>query len=99
MKRKVGTSIFFVCMLIVMWGLLVTFDAIRLYCSDNYTKPLITIEKITSKDNITFIGLGYNINYKKTLNIISKGNDYVVTEVTELTTTFKVLNLISVWKK
>ena len=48
---------------IVLWVIFVLIDCIRLRNSKYHTRPIINLKQEISKDETTYIGLGYTITY------------------------------------
>ena len=64
MKKTVKALIVTACSIILLYGLFVGVDCVRLYKVGESNKPLITINEARQEDYCKYKGLGYTVTYK-----------------------------------
>ena len=64
MKKFVRLLIIIFSSLLILYGLFVGVDCVRLYKAGESNKPLITIKETRKEDCCKYEGLGYSVTYK-----------------------------------
>lgn len=64
MKKFLKSLLITISSLILLYGVFVGIDCVRLYNVDESEKPLITIKETRTEDSYKYEGLGYTVTYK-----------------------------------
>lgn len=63
MNRIVKDIFIAILIVIILWAIFVIIDCIRLRNSEYHTLPIVNLKQKISKDETTYVGLGYTITY------------------------------------
>ena len=65
MKKFIRTTVIIISSLVLLYGVFVTVDCVRLYNSFESKQPIITTQEPKTEDySIKYTGLGYTITYR-----------------------------------
>lgn len=64
MKKILRVLFIFISFAVLLYGLLVGIDCVRLYKAGESNKPLITTNETRKEDYCKYEGLGYTVTYK-----------------------------------
>ena len=98
MNRILKNILISLLIVIILWGILVIVDCIRLRNSEYYTYPLINLKQDVTKDDVTYTGLGYTIKYIQEKDIqYTPGSDAILTSIGAKGAEFRLFGKILVW--
>lgn len=93
MKKNVKITLIVVASIVLVYGLFVTLDCIRLKNSKIGTKPLIVLSQENSSDKLIYNGLGYKVVYYTNEKRIS--SDLIIAEI--YGSEFRLFDTFLIW--
>ena len=98
MSRILRNMLIAILMVVILWLIFVLIDCIRLKNSPDYTYPLINLKQDVTKDDVTYIGLGYTIKYIQEKDIqYTPGSDASLTAIGASGAEFRLFGKILIW--
>ena len=100
MKKFLKALLITISSLILLYGVFVGIDCVRLYNVDESEKPLITIKETRTEDSYKYEGLGYTVTYKydpEKANISEEGTQNAYPGLYVYSAEFRLFDKIMLW--